>query len=64
RNFALNPGEGLKISPFKDAHTPRAAQDRELRRLARYLIHIATEDDFRTINHKVIQVKYSYATAG
>jgi len=52
RNFALNPNEGLKISPFKDAHTPRAAQDRELDRLSRYLVHIAGLEDFRTVNHK------------
>jgi hypothetical protein len=53
RNFALNPNEGLKISPFTDAHTARAAQDRELDRLALYLLHIADIQDFRTVNHKV-----------
>lgn len=53
RNFALNPNEGLKISPFKDAHTARAAQDRELDKLAHYLIQIAGIQDFRTVNHKV-----------
>jgi len=52
RNFALNPNEGLKIAPFKDAHTPQAAEDRELGKLALYLIHIARVDDFRVLNHK------------
>jgi len=52
RNFALNPNEGLKISPFKNAHTERAAQDRELDKLARYLVHIAGSEDFRSLNHK------------
>ncbi|KAF8582275.1 ubiquitin family proteint [Ramaria rubella] len=52
RNFALNPNEGLKISPFKDAYTARAAQDRELDKLARYLVFLAGVEDFRTVNHK------------
>ena len=53
RNFALNPNEGLKISAFKHAHTERAAQDRELDKLALYLVHIAGIDDFRSLNHRV-----------
>lgn len=54
RNFALNPTEGLKIHAFKDAHTARAAADRELDKLARYMVHIATvHEDFRDANHKV-----------
>ncbi|KAI0273463.1 HAD IIID h [Gloeopeniophorella convolvens] len=52
RNFALNPKQGLKISAFKDAHTPRAMGDRELDDLAKYLLHIATVDDMETLNHK------------
>ncbi|KZT09786.1 HAD IIID h [Laetiporus sulphureus 93-53] len=53
RNFALNPGEGLKIPAFKDAHTTRAMADRELDKLARYMVHIATiHEDFRYVNHK------------
>ncbi|EJD02204.1 HAD IIID h [Fomitiporia mediterranea MF3/22] len=52
RNFALNPGEGLKISAFKDAHTPRALEDRELEKLARYMVHIASVPDLTTVNHK------------
>ncbi|PPQ93229.1 hypothetical protein CVT25_015227 [Psilocybe cyanescens] len=52
RNFALNPKEGLKISAFKNAHTPEAWADRELYKLARYMIHIANVDDFTTLSHK------------
>ncbi|EPS99032.1 hypothetical protein FOMPIDRAFT_1061039 [Fomitopsis schrenkii] len=53
RNFALNPGQGLKIAPFKDAHLPQATADRELDKLARYMVHIATaHEDFRTVDHK------------
>ncbi|KAI0282703.1 HAD IIID h [Russula brevipes] len=52
RNFALNPRQGLKISAFRDAHTPRAMADRELDDLARYLLHIATIDDMEKLNHK------------
>ncbi|KAJ7217131.1 HAD subfamily IIID h [Mycena pura] len=52
RNFALNPKEGLKISAFRDAHTPQAMADRELAKLARYMVHIASVDDFRTLSHK------------
>lgn len=63
RNFALNPNEGLKISPFKNAHTERAAQDRELDRLARYLVHIADIEDFRSINHKVWRCTHLFMSA-
>ncbi|CAL1705654.1 unnamed protein product [Somion occarium] len=53
RNFALNPNQGLKISAFKDAHTPPAMADRELEKVARYLVHIAnTHGDFTNVNHK------------
>jgi ubiquitin-like domain-containing CTD phosphatase 1 len=53
RNFALNPKEGLKIHAFKNAHSAEAMADRELDKLARYMVHIATVDDFRTLEHKV-----------
>ncbi|EIM89778.1 HAD subfamily IIID h, partial [Stereum hirsutum FP-91666 SS1] len=53
RNFALNPKQGLKISAFKEAHTPAAQADRELSKLARYMVHIANStDDFGSFNHK------------
>ncbi|CAK9784221.1 unnamed protein product [Cutaneotrichosporon oleaginosum] len=52
RNFALNPGEGLKIRAFKGAGTLEGASDRELKKLGSYLIDIAqTTDDFTTIDH-------------
>jgi hypothetical protein len=54
RNFALNPRQGLKISAFKDAHTPRAMADRELDDLAKYLLHVASIEDMETLNHKVV----------
>jgi hypothetical protein len=53
RNFALNPRQGLKISPFKDAHTPDAMADRELDKLAKYMLYIRDIPDFGTLNHKV-----------
>lgn len=52
RNFALNPRQGLKISAFRDAHTPRAMADRELDDLAKYLLHVASIEDMETLNHK------------
>ncbi|KDQ14547.1 hypothetical protein BOTBODRAFT_32687 [Botryobasidium botryosum FD-172 SS1] len=52
RNFALNPGSGLKIHAFKNAHTEQAMQDRELEKLSRYLVLLAGVDDFRNVNHK------------
>lgn len=54
RNFALNPKQGLKIHPFKDAHTPHAQSDRELNKLARYMVYIAVSSGgFENFNHKV-----------
>ncbi|KAF8651427.1 hypothetical protein AX16_004729 [Volvariella volvacea WC 439] len=52
RNFALNPGQGLKIHAFKAAQTEVGSADRELYKLARYLVHIASVCDFRTLSHK------------
>jgi len=53
RNFALNPGEGLKIQAFKNAHTAEAMADRELDKLSRYMLHMSNVSDFRTLSHKV-----------
>ena len=53
RNFALNPREGLKVSAFKNAHTPEGLADRELYKLTRYLLHIANKD-FTTLLHKAM----------
>lgn len=53
RNFALNPNEGLKIAPFKNAYTLSAAEDRELESLSIYLAHIATSgSSFTVFKHK------------
>ncbi|KAI6109645.1 HAD subfamily IIID h [Pisolithus sp. B1] len=43
---------GLKIHAFKHAHTEQAQGDRELEKLARYMVYIASLDDFRTVKHK------------
>ncbi|XP_067009192.2 ubiquitin-like domain-containing CTD phosphatase 1 [Anabrus simplex] len=51
RNFLMNPGNGLKIRPFKQAHLNRD-KDRELLRLAKYLQEIAHEEDLGSLDHK------------
>ncbi|XP_063237171.1 ubiquitin-like domain-containing CTD phosphatase 1 [Bacillus rossius redtenbacheri] len=51
RNFLMNPGNGLKIRPFKQAHLNRD-KDRELLRLARYLKDIVHEEDFNGLDHR------------
>lgn len=51
RNFIMNPQQGLKIRPFRNAHTSRST-DRELLRLALYLEAIASLDHFSELNHK------------
>ena len=53
RNFALNPRQGLKISPFRNARTPEAVADRELYKITQYLLHLAQVADLRTVMHKV-----------
>mmetsp|Transcript_12886 Transcript_12886/g.21056 ORF Transcript_12886/g.21056 Transcript_12886/m.21056 type:complete len:355 (+) Transcript_12886:169-1233(+) len=50
RNFAMNPQNGLKITPFRKAHTS-ARQDRELYLLSQYLILISELKDFSTLDH-------------
>lgn len=51
RNFLMNPHNGLKIRPFKQAHLNRD-KDRELLRLAKYLQDIAQEEDLSSLEHK------------
>ena len=51
RNFLMNPQNGLRIEPFKNAHTNRYKDD-ELRKLAIYLKKISTLDDLTTLKHK------------
>uniref|UniRef100_A0A8D8QF88 Ubiquitin-like domain-containing CTD phosphatase 1 n=1 Tax=Cacopsylla melanoneura TaxID=428564 RepID=A0A8D8QF88_9HEMI len=51
RNFLMNPRNGLRIRPFREAHLNRGS-DRELKRLARYLDEIASLDDLTALNHR------------
>jgi len=50
RNFIMNPQNGLKIKPFKNAHTNRAT-DKELIGLTDYLMKIADLDDISALRH-------------
>lgn len=52
----LNPGEGIKISAFKLDGTLEAQNDRELEKLGRYLVWLASHSDFRSVDHKVSQL--------
>lgn len=51
RNFLMNPKNGLKIRPFREAHL-NWEMDKELLHLAEYLIEIAKLDDFTILNHR------------
>lgn len=51
RNFLLNPQNGLRIRPFRDAHLNRET-DRELVHLAKYLKDISTLEDLSELNHR------------
>lgn len=51
RNFLMNPQNGLKIRPFKEAHFNRGT-DKELKKLAKYLTYIAKLDDFSSLDHR------------
>nr|CDS27297.1 ubiquitin domain containing protein [Hymenolepis microstoma] len=51
RNFAMNPGSGLRIHSYRDANV-NFAEDQELKHLADYLELIAKrEPDFQRLNH-------------
>lgn len=50
RNFLMNPQNGLKIRPFKNAHTSRYS-DEELLKLSKYLLAIAKLDTFKHLDH-------------
>lgn len=52
RNFVLNPGEGIKISAFKLDGTLESQNDRELEKLGRYLVWLASHADFKEVDHK------------
>eukprot|EP01102_Stenamoeba_stenopodia_P021975 TRINITY_DN8995_c0_g1_i1.p1 TRINITY_DN8995_c0_g1~~TRINITY_DN8995_c0_g1_i1.p1 ORF type:complete len:351 (+),score=96.42 TRINITY_DN8995_c0_g1_i1:44-1054(+) len=51
RNFLMNPKNGLKIEPFRQAPLNRAT-DRVLKKLGKYLCLIADVEDLRTLDHK------------
>lgn len=51
RNFLMNPSNGLRIRPFKNAHTTRST-DRELVKLSIYLKKIAPLSSFESLDHK------------
>ncbi|KAF2893200.1 hypothetical protein ILUMI_12972 [Ignelater luminosus] len=52
RNFIMNPKNGLRIRPFRQAHLNRAT-DKELLYLSKYLKDLAKYcDDFSAVNHR------------
>lgn len=51
RNFMMNPRNGLRIRPYRKAHTNRAT-DHELLKLMKYLRKLALYDDLTEFNHK------------
>jgi ubiquitin-like domain-containing CTD phosphatase 1 len=51
RNFVMNPQQGLRIRPFRNAHSARSTDD-ELLRLSVYLGAIAALDDFSSLDHR------------
>jgi len=51
RNFLMNPQSGLKIRPFKNA-LQTGSQDKELKKLSRYLRAIADMSDFTQLDHR------------
>lgn len=51
RNFLMNPSNGLRIRPFRQAHMNRKT-DRELLKLTKYLVKISNVDDFSTLDHR------------
>lgn len=51
RNFLMNPSNGLKIRPFKNAHTSRN-NDTELLKLSTYLKKISSLSSFENLDHK------------
>uniref|UniRef100_A0A1B6CJG5 Ubiquitin-like domain-containing CTD phosphatase 1 n=1 Tax=Clastoptera arizonana TaxID=38151 RepID=A0A1B6CJG5_9HEMI len=52
RNFLMNPANGLRIRPFRQAHLNRD-KDKELLKLMQYLCAIAKLDDISSLNHKL-----------
>lgn len=51
RNFLMNPQNGLKIKPFREASKNRT-KDKELLKLSRYLKAISKLPDLSVLDHK------------
>lgn len=51
RNFLMNPSNGLRIRPFRQAHMNRKT-DRELLKLTKYLQKISNVEDFSSLDHR------------
>lgn len=51
RNFMMNPRNGLRIRPYRKAHTNRST-DHELLKLMKYLRKLALYDDLTEFNHR------------
>jgi ubiquitin-like domain-containing CTD phosphatase 1 len=51
RNFLMNPQNGLRIEPYKNAHSNRD-KDTELMKLSVYLKKIAKLEDLSELKHK------------
>lgn len=52
RNFIMNPKNGLRIRPFRQAHLNRD-KDNELLKLSKYLKDLAEHcTDFSSVNHR------------
>jgi len=54
RNFLMNPQNGLRIEPYKNAHSNRT-KDKELYKLSIYLRKISSLDDLSNLKHKYWQ---------
>ena len=51
RNFLMNPQNGLRIEPYKNAHTNRD-KDQELKKLSNYLKKIRKLENLSDLKHK------------
>jgi ubiquitin-like domain-containing CTD phosphatase 1 len=51
RNFLMNPQNGLRIEPYKNAHSNRE-KDKELMRLSLYLKKISKLEDLSELKHR------------
>ena len=51
RNFLMNPSNGLRIRPFRQAHMNRKT-DHELLKLTKYLQKISKLEDISILDHR------------